>query len=115
LAALESLEQEKTAALTAHRSDMSTLLGALERLSVEPRETLVLGWRSPMDTVITAQLLGFAMPPIEAKALRLRRDLDDIAQLRVQALQQRQDIAGATHERKVDRASLEGLGAREGG
>ena len=92
LAALESLEQEKTAALTAHRGDMTTLLGALERLSVEPRETLLLGWRSPMDTVITAQLLGFAVPPIEAKALRLRQELDDIAQLRAQALRQRQDI-----------------------
>ena len=68
LAALQSMEQEKTAALTAHRGDMATLLGALERLSIEPRETLLLGWRSPMDTVITAQLLGFAVPPIEAKA-----------------------------------------------
>ena len=77
--------------LTAHRGDMTTLLGALERLSIEPRETLLLGWRSPMDTVITAQLLGFAVPPIEAKAHQLHQDLDDIAQLRAQALRQRQE------------------------
>ena len=109
LAALESLEQEKTASLAAHRSDMSTLLGALERLSVEPRETLILGWCSPMDTVITAQLLGFAMPPIKAKAVRLRADLDDIARVRAQALHQRQEIAGATEKLKVARASLEEL------
>lgn len=115
LAALESLEQEKTAALAEHRSDMSTLLGALERLSVEPRETLVLGWRSPMDTVITAQLLGFAMPPIEAKATRLRADLDDIARLRTQALQQRQDIAAATEKLKIARGSLEELVALKAG
>ncbi len=115
LAALESREQEKTAALTAHRGDMTTLLGALERLSVEPRETLILGWRSPMDTVITAQLLGFAVPPIEAKARRLRQELDDIADLRAQALRQRQDITEATAKLKTARASLEQLVALKAG
>jgi septal ring factor EnvC (AmiA/AmiB activator) len=115
LAALESLEQEKTARLTAHRGDMSALLGALERLSVEPRETLILGWRSPLDTVITAQLLGFAVPPIEAKARRLRQELDDIAQLRAQTLRQRQDITAATLTLKTARASLEELVALKAG
>jgi septal ring factor EnvC (AmiA/AmiB activator) len=115
LAALESLEQEKSTALTAHQGDMTALLGALERLSVEPRETLVLGWRSPMDTVITAQLLSFAVPPIEAKARRLRQELDDIAQLRAQALRQRQDIAQATATLKTARASLEQLMAIKAG
>ena len=38
LAALENLEREKTMALAAHRGDMSALLSALERLSVETRE-----------------------------------------------------------------------------
>jgi septal ring factor EnvC (AmiA/AmiB activator) len=115
LAALESLEQEKTAALTAHRGDMTALLGALQRLSVEPRETLILGWRSPMDTVITAQLLGFAVPPIEAKARRLHQELDDIAQLRGQALRQRQDITQATLKLRMARASLEQLVAINAG
>jgi septal ring factor EnvC (AmiA/AmiB activator) len=115
LAALQSMEQEKTAALTAHRGDMTTLLGALERLSIEPRETLLLGWRSPMDTVITAQLLGFAVPPIEAKAHRLHQDLDDIAQLRAQALRQRQEITQATLTLKTARGSLEELVALKAG
>jgi septal ring factor EnvC (AmiA/AmiB activator) len=109
LFALQSLEQEKTAALTAHQGDMTTLLGALERLSVEPRETLILGWRSPMDTVVTAQLLGFAVPPIQEKAHRLRQELDDIAQLRAQALRRRQDIAQAALTLRTARASLEQL------
>jgi septal ring factor EnvC (AmiA/AmiB activator) len=115
LDALQSLEQEKTEALAAQRGDMSALLGALQRLSAEPRETLVLGWRSPMDTVITAQLLGFAVPPIEAKARHLRQDLDDIAQLRAQALHQRQDIAAATEKLRAARASLEDLVALKSG
>jgi len=115
LAALESLEQEKTAALTAHRGEMTTLLGALQRLSVEPRETLILGWRSPMDTVITAQLLGFAVPPIEAKARRLRQELDDIAQLRAQALRQRQDMTAATLKLKTAREALAELVALKAG
>ncbi len=115
LAALESLEQEKTAALTAHRGEMTTLLGSLQRLSVEPRETLILGWRSPMDTVITAQLLGFAVPPIEAKARRLRQELDDIAQLRIQALRQRQDMTAATLKLKTAREALAELVALKAG
>jgi septal ring factor EnvC (AmiA/AmiB activator) len=115
LAALESLEQERSAALTAHQGDMATLLGALQRLSVEPRETLILGWRSPMDTVVTAQLLGFAVPPIEAKARRLREELDEIAKMRAQALQQRQDIAEATVKLKSARTSLVQLVALKAG
>ena len=115
LAALQSLEQEKTAALTAHQGDMTTLLGALQRLSVEPRETLILGWRSPLDTVVTAQLLGFAVPPIEEKARRLRGELDDIAQLRAQALRQRQDITQATLTLQTARTSLEQLVAIKAG
>jgi septal ring factor EnvC (AmiA/AmiB activator) len=109
LAALESLEREKSQALSAHRGEMSQLLGALQRLSIEPRETLVLGWRSPMDAVVTAQLLGFALPPIEAKADRLRTDLEEIADLRRQALRQRQDIALATASLKDARESLQQL------
>jgi murein hydrolase activator len=109
LEALQSLEQEKSKSLTSHQGDMTQLLGALQRLSIEPRETLVLGWRSPMDTVVTAQLLGFALPPIEAKARRLRADLDEIAELRKQALRQRQDIAKATESLKSARQSLQQL------
>ncbi|MGH6928706.1 MAG: murein hydrolase activator EnvC family protein [Dongiaceae bacterium] len=109
LAALQSLEQEKSRALTSHQGEMTQLLGALQRLSLEPRETLVLGWRSPLDTVVTAQLLGFAVPPIEAKARRLRTDLAEIADLREQALRQRQDIAKATESLKTARQSLQQL------
>jgi septal ring factor EnvC (AmiA/AmiB activator) len=115
LAALQSLEQEKSKALTSHQGDMTQLLGALQRLSLEPRETLVLGWRSPMDTVVTAQLLGFAVPPIEAKARRLRKDLAEIAALREQALRQRQEIAKATDSLKEARESLRQLVALKSG
>ena len=109
LAALETSEREKTAALLARQGDMSVLLAALQRLSIEPREALILGWRTPLDTVLTAQLLQFAMPPIEAKAQRLRRELDEIAQLRVQAQRQRQDIAVATESLETARASIKQL------
>ncbi len=115
LAALESLEQEKVKALTSHRGDMTLLLGALQRLSIEPRETLLLGWRSPLDTVITAQLLGFALPPIGTQAQRLRDDLGEIADLRRQALRQRQGVARATLELKTARESLKQLVALKSG
>jgi septal ring factor EnvC (AmiA/AmiB activator) len=115
LAALESLEQEKIKALTSHQGDMTLLLGALQRLSFEPRETLLLGWRSPMDTVITAQLLGFALPPIGTQAQRLRDDLEEIADLRRQTLRQRQGIGRATLSLKAARESLRQLVALKSG
>jgi septal ring factor EnvC (AmiA/AmiB activator) len=55
------------------------------------------------------------VPPIEAKARRLRGELDDIAQLRAQALHQRRDIAQATTTLKTARATLEQLVALKAG
>ena len=109
LAALETSEREKTAALAAWQGDMAVLLAALQRMSIEPREALILGWRTPMDTVLAAQLLQFAVPPIEAKAQRLRRELDEIAQLRVQTQRQRQRIAAATESIEAARQSIKQL------
>jgi len=109
LAALETSEREKTAALLARQGDMTVLVAALQRLSIEPREALILGWRTPLDTVLTAQLLQFAVPPIQAKAERLRRELDEIAQLRTQAQHQRQDIALATESLEAARESIKEL------
>lgn len=109
LAAIESSEKEKTEALMTHQGDMSQLLGALQRLSLEPRQALILGWRTPLDTVVTAELLGFAIPPIEEKAARLRRELDDIARLRAEAQQRRQDIAKATESLKTARDAVKQL------
>ncbi|HTO83864.1 MAG TPA: hypothetical protein VMQ73_16610, partial [Methylomirabilota bacterium] len=109
LAALETSEREKTAALAARQGDMAVLLAALQRMSIEPREALILGWRTPMDTVLAAQLLQFAVPPIEAKAQRLRRELDEIAQLRVQTQRQRQRIAAATESIEAARQSIKQL------
>jgi septal ring factor EnvC (AmiA/AmiB activator) len=109
LAALESSEKEKTDRLTSRLGDISTLLGALQRLSVEPRQALILGWRSPLDTVVTAQLLGYAVPPIEAKIAHLRTELEEIAQLRAEAQRRREDLAAATATLKAARDSLRTL------
>jgi murein hydrolase activator len=109
LAALETSEREKTAALAARQGDMAVLLAALQRMSIEPREALILGWRTPMDTVLAAQLLQFAVPPIEAKAQRLRRELDEIAQLRLQTQRQRERIAAATESIEAARQSIKQL------
>jgi murein hydrolase activator len=109
LAALETSEREKTAALAARQGDMAVLLAALQRMSIEPREALILGWRTPMDTVLAAQLLQFAVPPIEAKAQRLRRERDEIAQLRLQTQRQRERIAAATESIEAARQSIKQL------
>ncbi len=109
LAALEGSEAAKTRALADRQSDMGLLMAALQRLSIQPREALILGWQSPMDTVLSTQLLSFAMPPLRSKAQRLRAELADIAELRNQAQRERIEIATATESLKTARESIKRL------
>lgn len=109
LTALESAEAEKTQSLAAQRAEVGALLGALQRLSAQPREALLLGFQSPMDTVLTAQLLRYAIPPIEAKAQRLRDDLKEIARLRQDTNMRRVEIAAATVSLRGARESIQRL------
>jgi septal ring factor EnvC (AmiA/AmiB activator) len=109
LAALESAEAEKARALGERRSEIESLLAALQRLSAQPREALLLGFQSPMDTVLTAQLLRYAVPPIEAKAKRLRDDLREIERLREDANMRRVEIAAAALTLRGARESIQRL------
>lgn len=96
LIALESSEAEKIDGLGQRRDELGRLITALERLALQPREALFLGWQSPLDTVLTAQLLRYTVPPLEEKAKRLRRELDEIADLRGETARRREEISRAT-------------------
>jgi murein hydrolase activator len=103
--ALESTRTSKLAALADQRTELGALLAALQRLSLQPREALILGYQSPQDMVLSAELLNYALPGMQAKAGRLKQELADIQGLRDDAEERRREIATAT-------ASLRG--AREG-
>ncbi|MGH6930825.1 MAG: murein hydrolase activator EnvC family protein [Dongiaceae bacterium] len=109
LAALESAEAEKVQSLAGKQTEVDALLAALQRLSAQPREALLLGFQSPMDTVLTAQLLRYAVPPIEAKAHRLRDDLKEIARLREDTHMRRVEISAATASLRNAREAIQHL------
>jgi septal ring factor EnvC (AmiA/AmiB activator) len=109
LAALESAEAEKVQALAGRRAEMTALLSIMQRIAAQPREALLLGFQSPMDTVLTAQLLRYAVPPVEAKAQRLQDDLKEIARLRADTNQRRIEIAAITDSLRTARLSIERL------
>jgi murein hydrolase activator len=109
LATLEATEAEKQQQLVARRGEIGVLLAALQRLSLQPREALLLGSQTPMDTVVTAQLLRFTMPPLEARAQQLGNELAEIARLRGEAQARRLEIATATASLVSARESVKKL------
>jgi murein hydrolase activator len=109
LATLEKSEAEKQQQLVARRGEIGVLLAALQRLSLQPREALLLGPQTPMDTVVTAQLLRFTMPPIEARARQLGAELAEITRLRNEAQARRLEIATATASLVSARESVKKL------
>jgi len=107
--ALEATRASKLAVLADERSDLGAILAALQRLSMQPREALILGYQSPRDMVLSAELLNYAVPGMAAKASRLKRELDDIQRLRDDAERQRREIATATESLRGAREAIKRL------
>jgi septal ring factor EnvC (AmiA/AmiB activator) len=107
--ALEATRSSKLAALADQRSDLGALLAALQRLSLQPREALILGYQSPRDMVLSAELLNYALPGMQEKAARLKRELDDIQRLKDDADRQRGEIAVATASLRSVREGIKRL------
>lgn len=114
LAGLEDLSTAKAAALDRQRDDLAALLGALQRLARTPPEALLVLPGTPTDTVRSGRLLAAMMPPIEAKAAALARELDEIAELRAQTEAERRSLDTAQEALAADRERLAGLIARRG-
>lgn len=100
LAALAAEEASKAAALQQHRAAQRQLLMALERLALNPPEALALAPGAPVDAVRSAMLMGAAVPPLQAEARRLSREIDDLAQVRRQ-------IADAEGRHRAERIGLD--------
>jgi len=64
---------------------------------------------SPSDAVRGAVLLRAAVPVIEGRAGRLRRDLIELAHARIEAKQRREELALGASRLDADRVRLEGL------
>jgi septal ring factor EnvC (AmiA/AmiB activator) len=106
---LEATRAAKLAALENQRSDLGALVAVLQRLSMQPREALILGYQSPRDMVLSAELLNYALPGIQVKAGRLKQELADIQRLRQDAEKQRREIATAAESLRGVREGIKRL------
>jgi murein hydrolase activator len=110
---LETTRAAKLAGLENQRSDLGTLVAVLQRLSMQPREALILGFQSPQDMVLSAELLNYALPGLQAKAARLKQELADIQSLRDDAEKQRREIATAAESLRGVREGIKRLVAQK--
>jgi septal ring factor EnvC (AmiA/AmiB activator) len=109
LARLELERDAKAAALDARRGQLYHTLAALQRIAVQPTEALLVGPGTPVERVRSAMLLKAAIPAIEDRAERLRRDLVELASLRTEIERQRTDLAATATALSNQRGRLDEL------
>jgi len=112
LAGLSAEESVKSAELERRRGDLAALLTALQRLARHPPEALALLPERPIDTMRTARLLSAVVPPIEAEATALAREVEALAELRGSVATERAALAAATQRLAGDRERLRALASR---
>ncbi|HUI17699.1 MAG TPA: peptidoglycan DD-metalloendopeptidase family protein [Alphaproteobacteria bacterium] len=113
LAKLRAEEKAKTQALGAERGRLTVTLEALERLALYPPEALAVLPESPVDTVRSALLMRTAIPAVEARAVKLRADLDALRALRREITRQRQAAEAGKRQLGADRQQLAALVERK--
>ena len=106
---LEAASAARNEALNARRRQMTVTLAALERLSRNPPQALLLSDAEPMKIVRSAMLLRSALPHLRSQALVLKGDLADIATVRRELQTRRAEIKIATRGLETERGRLNAL------
>jgi septal ring factor EnvC (AmiA/AmiB activator) len=114
LAGLLAEEATKADELARRRGELATLLLALQRLARHPPEALALLPEKPIDTVRTARLLAAVVPPLEAEAIAVARDVETLRELRDTVTAERAALAGAAQKLASDQQALRALASRRG-
>ncbi|MFY8092946.1 MAG: murein hydrolase activator EnvC family protein [Niveispirillum sp.] len=113
--ALGELGEEEKARLDkieADRAALADLLGALQRLSRLPPDTMIAAPQSPSDTVKSALLLRSAVPELKTRADALSRELQGLVDLRRQLAEQKDRTARAAESLALRQKDLASLVAR---
>jgi septal ring factor EnvC (AmiA/AmiB activator) len=105
LARLEKSEAATRADLVSEHARLSATLAALQRLSMQPREALILRPGAPIDAVRSAMLLRLIIPTLTERATGLRLQLERLRDLRA-------EIAARRGEQASGLASLRGENGR---
>jgi septal ring factor EnvC (AmiA/AmiB activator) len=109
ISALEDQERRKSEALRSQRRQLGRTLGALQRIALLPPEALVVAPGSPLDAVRSATLLRVAVPSLERKAGQLKKDLEDLDDLRGRIERERLDVNAASRLLSAERKTLTAL------
>ena len=106
---LTNLKEEaihRESLLKLRRRQLSGTLGALERLSLNPPRSLLLGPGSPIDAVRSALLLRTALPRLSSDAEALRREIDTLEQVKLDIQAQSATLARTSDTLETERARL---------
>ena len=109
LAQLNVQEHAKLVRLQARRGQLAGVLVALQRVARYPPEALMTQPIPPADTVRSAILLRSTVPAIEERAVRLRADLDDLAQSRQAIAAKKAQLAQVTAGLEAERLRMSAL------
>ena len=92
--------------LNLRRRQLSGTLGALERLSLNPPRSLLIGPGNPLDTVRSAVLLRTVLPRLASDANALRQKIDTLEQVKNDIRVQSAKLARSADALAVERAQL---------
>lgn len=109
LAALEEKAAAGEIELSARSGQLAAILGALQRLALQPPEAMLIGPAQPLDTVRGAALLKVALPAVEGRARLLRQELDSLRAVEAEIEAQRLALAGASTRLEKERRALAAL------
>lgn len=112
---LKALEADKGATLRRRSEQMTGVLTALQRLAWRPTEALIAQPQSPADTVRSAILLRAAVPQIERSVEDLRSEIDMMARLRADVIDQKKRIASTASRLEGEHGRLKDLWLRKSG
>jgi len=92
--------------LKSRRRQLSGTLGALERLSLNPPRSLLIGPGNPLDTVRSAVLLRTALPYLASDADALRQKIDALEHIKIDIRVQSAKLVRAAETLEVEREQL---------
>jgi len=103
---LEAKNALKTAELQTQHGQLYQTLAALQRIAIQPTETVMVSRGTPIDRVRSAMLLNAAIPAIENRAAGLRKDLEELSSVRLAIEQQRFELAATADALAEERRLL---------
>ena len=106
LAELRDEAIHRESLLRLRRRQLSGTLGALERLSLNPPRSLLVGPGNPIDTLRSAVLLRTALPRLASDAEALRHEIDTLERVKRDISDQSATLARTSDALAIERARL---------